>query len=259
MKFDRDKKIRLFAFDLDGTLYLGDQSISGAVEVVSWLQQRYKVAFFTNNSTKTAKAIVEKLTHLGHECAVPDVYTSSFAAARYLKENNVDDVLVVGSGSLRDEIEEAGVHVADHTTAKNLVVGLDCEFTYETTAQALAVLGRGGKFIACNEDASFPVAHGRRLPGCGAMVGAIAAAAARGPDFVVGKPNTYILSTIARNYGVRPQEIVVVGDSCESDIAMALAYGAGAMLVHATKASSLGDAVLVFNHLQELLHYVREG
>jgi ribonucleotide monophosphatase NagD (HAD superfamily) len=93
-----------------------------------------------------------------------------------------------------------------------------------------ALLG-GATFVACNQDRVFPAENGRWLPGCGAFVGAIAAAAGRPPDWVAGKPSVEFLDHVSRLTSVGPAEILVAGDSVEADIAMANAYGAVGALV----------------------------
>jgi HAD superfamily hydrolase (TIGR01450 family) len=236
---------RLFAFDLDGTLYLGDEAVAGAVDLVARVRRSHRVAFFTNNSAKSAREVREKLQRLGFEARPEEVHTSSAAAARYLREAGVDDLFVVGAEGLRQEIESAGLRPAGAGRAKNLVVGLDPEFSYGRLAEALSVLLAGGRFIACNEDARYPVGGGAYLPGCGAMVGAIAAASGRRPDFVAGKPTTYLLAIIARGCEVEPGQIVVVGDSWESDIAMALSYGSRAVLLGASRGDAGGEVLVV--------------
>ena len=230
--FDISGKIKLFAFDLDGTLYLGENLVPGALELISYLRNRFYVTFFTNNSSKTAKEIFEKLNRLGIKCGIDEVYAASSAAAVYLKESGIDNLFLIGSKSLRAELESNGLKVVDNDSADNVVVGLDFDFNYSKIKTALSVLSKGGKFIACNTDPSFPVEDNQHAPGCGAMVGAVAFSAGRSPDFIVGKPHTYILSILARNYKVKHDEIVVVGDSYESDIAMALNYGSKAILVN---------------------------
>ena len=111
-----------------------------------------------------------------------------------MKESRIDNIYVIGSNGLRDEIESEGIRIVDNNSAENLVVGLDLDFNYNKIKNALSVILRGGKFIACNEDSSFPVGKNSYMPACGAMVSAIASSANKKPDFVVGKPNTYILS-----------------------------------------------------------------
>lgn len=252
------RQARLYAFDLDGTLYLGEEAIAGAVDLVAGLRGDYRIAFFTNNSSKTDRQVREKLERLGFEPRPEEVYTSASAAARYLKTEGIDEVFVVGADGLRREIEKAGVSEAGEGRAQNLVVGIDPDFSYRKIAAALAVLLRGGRFVACNEDARFPVGGGAWLPGCGAMVGAIAAASGRRPDFVAGKPNTHLLAIIAGAFGVEAGEIVVVGDSYESDIAMALGYGSKAVLIGTPRGVPAGD-LLVVEDLTALRKAIGDG
>lgn len=50
--------IQAVLFDLDGTVYVGEQLISGADNVINdVLNQQKQVAFLTNNSTKTREDI----------------------------------------------------------------------------------------------------------------------------------------------------------------------------------------------------------
>jgi NagD protein len=179
-------ELKLFAFDLDGTLYSGEAAVSGAIKLVEGLRKGYKIAFFTNNSWKTAAEVLEKLSRLGFECRREEVYAASSASVRYLKEAGLDNLFVIGSPALRAEVREAGLRLLDDGFADNLVVALDYGFGYDKIAAALSILTRGGKFVACNEDPSFPAGAGKTLPGCGAMVAAVAAASRRRPDFIVG-------------------------------------------------------------------------
>ena len=255
--FDITGKIKLFAFDLDGTLYLGENLVPGAVELIDYLRKGYRIAFFTNNSSKTAGEVHEKLNRLGIKCEVNEVYASSSVSALYLKEAGLNDLYVIGSKSFRSELESKGLRIVESDLAKNLVVGLDFDFNYKKIADALSILLKGGKFIACNEDPYFPAGEGKYAPGCGAMVGAIAASANRGPDFIIGKPHTYILSIIAKAYKARQDEIVIVGDSYESDVMMALNYGSKAILVK-PKSNLKNEDVLEIGSLDKTLTYIKE-
>lgn len=224
--------VKLFAFDLDGTLYLGGEAVRGAVDTINYLKGKCKVVFFTNNSSKTKLEIVEKLNRLGFECDYDDVYTSSSSTALFLKESGMDDLYVVGTDGFCEELKKHGLKLVNSDAAKNLVVGLDFDFNYKKIAIALSILKRGGKFIACNEDANFPVEGGKVMPACGAMVGAIRASSGKVPDAIVGKPSTYILSWIADKNNVQCHEIVVVGDSYESDIMMAKNFNSKSVLIN---------------------------
>ncbi|MEE9119632.1 MAG: HAD-IIA family hydrolase [Calditrichia bacterium] len=254
--FEIAGKIKLFAFDLDGTLYMGENAVAGAVELIDYLREKYQVVFFTNNSSRTGRQVYEKLNRLGIKCKLDEVYTSSSATVLYLKESDIDNLYVVGSDGFRSELEGNGLRIVDNDSAKNLVVGFDFDFNYKKIATALSVLLKGGKFIVCNEDGFFPVGKNRYMPGCGAMVGAIAASADKRPDFIVGKPNTYILSKISKAFGREHHEIMVVGDSHESDIMMALNYNSKAILIN-SEGNVTNRNVLVMENLHKMLRYIR--
>ena len=255
--FQVNKKTKLFAFDLDGTIYFGEKIVEGAIELLTLLEKSFKVVFFTNNSSKTREEIHQKLIGLGINCKVEDVYAASTATALYLQDEKITDLYVVGSKGFVSEIEAVGLNVTQNKSAINLVVGLDFNFNYEKIKIALSVLQRGGKFIICNEDASFPIENNEISPGSGAMVGAISAAANRKPDYAVGKPNTYILSKIAQLYCVTNEEIIVVGDSYESDIQMALNYQCKSILI-----GKLGhidnQSILMVDSITDILQFLKE-
>ena len=251
------RKIKLFAFDLDGTLYLGENLIEGAIDLISFIQKNYNVVFFTNNSAKTRKEIFCKLRSMGFECDLDEVFTSSYATAKYLFDSKINNVFIIGSDGLRSEIIEKEVFIVDNDSAENLVVGLDFDFSYRKIETAVTVLLNNGKFIACNNDGFFPVEENRYMPGCGSMVGAIVKASNKNPDFIVGKPNTYILSLIQKVYNVKHNEIVVVGDSYESDVMMAMNNNSKAILVN-SKNNFTKRNVLVMDSPNKILQYLKK-
>jgi HAD superfamily hydrolase (TIGR01450 family) len=247
--------IKLFAFDLDGTLYTAEKAMYGAIDVVKYLQTCSRVVYFTNNSSKTVNEIHKKLNKLGFLTNFKNIYTSSSAAADYLRAVRINNVFVIGSKGLKEELLKADINISQNEKAKNLLVGLDFDFNYDKIAIALNILRNGGKFVACNEDRSFPVENDRLLPGCGAMVGAISAVSGRKPDFIIGKPNTYILEQIARDYGVNRKQVIVVGDSFESDIRMALNFGCRSILIGNKKINN--SKVKVIKKIGQLKQIIR--
>jgi len=255
--FEILSNLKLFAFDLDGTIYLGENLIEGAVDLVCFLKKKYSVVFFTNNSTRTREEIHSKLKKMGFDCYLNEIFTSSYATAKYLDESNLDNVFVIGSDGLRSEILGNGICIVDNDSAENLVVGLDFDFSYKKIETAMSILLNNGKFIACNEDRFFPIGGNRYMPACGAMVGAIAVASNRDSDFIVGKPNTYILSKIEEEYEIEHHEILVVGDSYESDIMMAKNNNSKAILVNSNK-NVVDENVFVMDNPNKILRYFKE-
>ena len=79
-------KYNLFLFDMDGTLYLGDQLYEFTKELLAKIREKGKrYLFMTNNSSKSVADYVKKLAKLGIEATEEDFITSSQATAYYLK------------------------------------------------------------------------------------------------------------------------------------------------------------------------------
>ncbi len=214
--------IKAFIFDLDGTLYLGEEAIDGAVDTVFVLEERnYRVFYLTNNSGKTQQQIVHKLNRMGFGANPDNTYCGSYAISAYLTQNKITPVYVIGTEELKNDLVSRNIDIKDNSFVSAVVVGIDPFFSYGKIVMALEAINKGAKLIVANTDVTYPVENNRRLPGCGAMVAAIVAAANHAPDFHVGKPNTYLLELLCREHGFSSQEICVVGDMPESDIAMA--------------------------------------
>ena len=76
------RKMRLYLFDMDGTLYLGDRLYDFTIELLATLKasgRRY--LFMTNNSSKSVEDYIEKLARLGIAATREDFITSSQATA----------------------------------------------------------------------------------------------------------------------------------------------------------------------------------
>ena len=61
---------------------------------------------------------------------------------------------------------------------------------------------------------------------------------------MVGKPSTFMLELVGERLGLRSDEILVVGDSPESDVAMARAARAPWVLIAAPDVASVGAPIV---------------
>lgn len=251
------RNIKLFAFDLDGTIYFGEEPAEGAIELVDYIKNKFHIVFFTNNSSKTRNEIHQKLLGLGIDCNVDNVYTTTSCTALFLLESKIDNIYVIGSNGLINELVDHGLNVIDSDKAENLLVGLDSNFNYKKIEIALNILLKNGKFIACNEDPSYPIKGNKFRPGCGAMVGSIRGATGKNPDYIVGKPNTFILSKIAESFHVNNDEIMVIGDSYESDIKMALNFKTNSILI-GNNYKKYEQSVMVIENLHNVQQFIKE-
>lgn len=219
-----------FLFDLDGVLYKGSEPIPGAAEAVDRLRGLGKrVAFVTNNSSRTPEATAEALNAVGVQAQTDEIETSALATADFLLARGVAAAFVVGEEGLRQAIRGVGIALAaaDAQVSESVVVGFDRQADYAKLRTASLLVQRGAWLVATNADASYPAPDGR-WPGAGALLAVIETTTGIRAE-VVGKPHPPILrSALARAGGGRP---LLIGDRLETDIAGAAALGWDSLLV----------------------------
>ena len=224
-----DGRPKTFVFDLDGVVYIDHTGVPGAGETLTFLERTgHQVLFATNNSSRAVDAVIENIrARTGFEARPDAVITSGLAAADLLRDG--DEVcLVLGSQGLEQALEDAGIAVtADHTAATTLVVGLDRRLSYDRLAGAVLAVRRGARFVATNDDATYPMPDGQ-YPGCGALVAAIERATGATP-IVCGKPHAPMRTLLERK--IEHADVWMVGDRPETDLALAAAAGWGKILV----------------------------
>lgn len=211
---------RLAIFDLDGTLFRGDEPTPGAVETLAALRSRGTlVRFLTNNSSRTRGELTTKLQRLGFEAGEDEVYSSALGCASLLR-GNVSSAYVVGEGGIREALAGVGIDVVSsgEWPSMAVVVGICRSFDYGMMNEALQYLrDPGTRFIATNTDATYPMEGGHLVPGAGAIVASIETCSGRQPE-VVGKPNPFLIDLILSHAGVAPKDCLVIGDRIETDI-----------------------------------------
>ena len=110
------KRIQLYLFDMDGTLYLGNRLYDFTTELLQTIKETgRRYLFMTNNSSKSVEDYIIKLGNLGISATREDFITSSQATAWYLKQNYSSHRLYVcGTRSLKAELEREGFTVTEH-------------------------------------------------------------------------------------------------------------------------------------------------
>ena len=217
----------LAIFDLDGTLWKGEEPYPNAVNLVNFIEQKSDVVFFSNTSTRTSADLSNKLLRLGFNVH-NNVYTTASEAVRYLVDNKYESVYAIGSSSFIGDIVSNGIEISYDANA--VIVGLDYDFSYWMIEIAVDIILKGGKFIVCNEDKLFPTEI-KLKPGLAVITGAIEKVTGKSPDFNIGKPNTYIIENIMKDYNVIPRETIIIGDSEENDMLVAERAGCKGILV----------------------------
>lgn len=228
---DTLQSCKMFVFDLDGTLYLGDEILPGAHEIIEALDKAgICYIYLTNNSSRAATDYVTRLERMGFPCTKANVMSSSMATAEYLKENYpCQDVYLVGTDALYDELKAGGLPLSD-TDPGVVCVGFDTQLTYDKLNKATHFLRRGAAFVAANPDCTCPMPNDEVLPDCGGICALLTACTGREP-FYIGKPNPQMLLMLSKQHGIPLSQIAVVGDRLYTDIAVAENAGAVSVCV----------------------------
>lgn len=210
-----------YLFDLDGTIYLGDEIIPGAPAAIARLKARGAgVMYITNKPLCQPDEYATKLTRLGIPTTPAEVITSSNVLAEYVVEAHAGArVLLIGETVVREDLLRAGaVLVEDWREAEVLVVSWDRQFTYEKLDAGLQALSRGVTFLATNPDVVCPVGPHEVVPDCGALLAAFKAMTGREPDYIAGKPGPRLPLAALKRLGVLPADAALVGDRLSTDI-----------------------------------------
>jgi HAD superfamily hydrolase (TIGR01450 family) len=218
--------------DLDGVVYVGGAVVPGAAEAVRGTQDAgARVAYVTNNASRTPEAVAEHLTALGIPASPSDVVTSAQAAATLVAAlvPPGSAVLVVGGEGLRVALARRGLRPVASWSEEPAAVaqGFAPDVDWRLLAEGTAAVRAGVPWVASNLDLTIPTELGI-APGNGTLVQVIATASGRWP-VVAGKPELPLHREAAERVGaVRP---IVVGDRLDTDVEGAHRAGVASLLV----------------------------
>lgn len=265
-----------YIFDLDGTIYMGEHALPGAVELVSKLRQMgKKTLFISNKPLEPRHAYAEKLTRLGIPTSTEDVLNSAYILGRYLSTHFPDlNLYIIGEESLRQEFRSYSLNVVDElwdqdptqvmdtSSIDAIVVAFDRTLTYRKINTAHQALSEGARFFATNADKACPMPNGK-IPDAGATLVMLEYLSGRKVELVAGKPSPMVIQAALDILCLHASSCLLIGDRLETDIRMGIDAGMKTALV-LTGVSSRHDLGvtdlqpdLVLNDLTELLEHIR--
>ena len=226
--------MKLFLFDMDGTLYLGDQLYPFTIKLLQIIRQSGgKYLFMTNNSSKSVSDYIKKLGKLGITADREDFITSSQATAYYLKKHHAGQTLYVcGTESLKEELRSEGFTVSeDISKTQCIVMGFDTELTFQKLHDVsyLLLTQPNLPYIATNPDLVCPTEFGS-VPDCGSVCHMIYNATGKNP-VVIGKPSPLMPLLAMEKCGTDKEQTCVVGDRIYTDIKSGINAGITSILV----------------------------
>ena len=212
--------IKAVFLDLDGTIYLGNELIDGAVEFLNRCEENGVQRFFlSNNSSKSVTEYLEKLHGLGIPAEANDVLLSTHDLISWLGAEGVTETYLVGTEGMRSMLEGVGVSTRSGEP-QYVVLGYDTEIDYEKLTTASIHLHNGIPLVASHPDMVCPSPDGG-LPDVGAYLALFKATTGVEPSHICGKPNAGMILHKIEELGLQPSQCAMVGDRLYTDMEMA--------------------------------------
>ncbi len=263
------KNKKLFLFDIDGTIAVGDTLYDGSAELFAHIERiGGKSCFITNNSTRSCSDYVEKFRRAFHLETTEDQFvTSGLMTIRFLKERFAGKkIFVLGTASFLRELRKNGLCVTEaaEDDIACVVAAYDSELTYDKLVQTCKTLSATDvPFYATNPDLCCPIDFGF-VPDCGAICRMITDSTGRTPVYL-GKPSRHVAELCLSLSGYSKEETLVVGDRLYTDIACGINAGVDTCVVFTgeAKPDDMADtpypADYCFDNIKELLMHCTEA
>ena len=225
---------KLVLLDMDGTVYLGDKLFNSVPRVFDFFNKNnIDYVFLTNNSSHSIEFLKNKMAKMGVKCSEKNFYTSIEATIRYLKNLKIKSLYVLGVGFFKEELSKH-FNLVEKLDLNNpvdaVVASFDTEVNYDELKIASLYLQKGSKFIATNMDYRCPIEDGLYVPDCGGICKLLEMASNVSPIFI-GKPAPEMIYQVMDIYGVKKDEVIMVGDRYYTDIMAGINAGVDTLAV----------------------------
>ncbi len=231
-----DKLLDGYVFDLDGTIYLGDDPLPGArrlIEALAALDR--KVLFLSNNPTSSPAEYVHKLARFGIAATPEQVLnTVDTMTAWLLADHPEATVFPISEQPLKDALAAAGIRMSEDPREIDIVIAsYDRGFDYRKLQIAFDAIRTEGRafLVATNPDRFCPFPGGRGEPDAAAIIGAVEGCTGTTLRRHTGKPDPYMLAAALARLELPAERCVMIGDRLMTDIRMALDAGMPSALV----------------------------
>jgi NagD protein len=233
-------RVRGVVFDIDGTLALtGPDAVytplPGAKQVVDRLRAAgVPMVAYTNGTLHTPLEYHANLAEIGMPFEPGRVLTPAVVAADHFVKKGIRRVLVLGIEGSIVPLTDAGIEVVlpgqrlDGVQA--VLIGWFPGFVMADLDAACRAVWNGAAVFSVSNAPFFASRGGRMLGVSGAIAAMIANVTGRRAT-LLGKPAAYGLRIACARMGLRPSEVVVVGDDPMLEVGMARRGGAHAVAV----------------------------
>lgn len=213
---------KLFLFDMDGTIYNENTLFDGTIGLLKFIKDNNgKYVFITNNSSKSAKAYIDKLANMNIFINRDEIFSSTDASILMLKDKYPNaKVFIQGSTSFKEQLKDSNINITEEIEddIDLILTGYDTELNYEKLKKICFLLStRDLPYYATNPDLVCPCSFGY-IPDNGSVAIMIENATHKKPIYI-GKPEPTMINLLCDKFNVSKDETIVIGDRLYTDIA----------------------------------------
>jgi HAD superfamily hydrolase (TIGR01458 family) len=223
-----------FLIDLDGVLYVGDQSVEGAQDAIGFLMENdYKFRFVSNTTRKSRKTIANRLHAMGFSIPEEYIFTPALAAVTWLRNNQKHSYFLLTTGDVEVDFTHSQANAADNNPDVVIVGDAGNMISYESMNRAFRHMMNGAELLALEKDRYWMAPEGLSLS-AGPFVAALEFATGKTAT-LMGKPSKSFFELALQDMGIPRSDVIMIGDDIHTDIAGAHMSGIGGILVKTGK------------------------
>lgn len=223
--------MKTYILDLDGTMYRGPQPIEAGIRFIDALHEKgIPYLFMTNNSMRTPAENAKHMLDMGYRYIEPEqFYNSAMASAAYVRKHfDGNKAAYIGQKGMSEALEDEDFEIVDKDP-DFLFVGLDKTMDYAGYSKALTHVLNGAKLVGTNKDRVLAKPGGFEV-GNGSVVALFEYASGQAsPE--IAKPHAPILELCLEKHGLEKDDVILVGDNLETDIALGYNNGVKTIFV----------------------------
>ena len=198
-------KYKGFIFDMDGTLYLEEKMIDGAVDVLNYLINKGKhLLFVTNKTTSTRSEYTNFFNKIGVEISKNQILTAANNCIKYLEKEFVGKKFyAIAENSFINSITDAGLNYTEKPVdVKIVIITLDRNYSDKKFEIAKKAILNGANFIAANIDNTCPVIGGE-INDAGVIISNLERETGNKLANHFGKPSNYMIMALKEKMKLR--------------------------------------------------------
>lgn len=208
-------KAKALLIDLEGVVYQDDHTIPGSISFIQYLDKiNFPYLFLTNTTTMPRKDILKKLSNFGLKINLEKIITPLISTQNYLEKNQISSIALYCNNKCKEDFVAFDIN---HHSPDAVIIGdLYKKFSWTKLNEIFHISLKAKKLIAFHKNKT-----GARDGSLGLDLGPFVKALeyALGRNFILmGKPNKNFFQTAIDQLGLKPKDILMIGDDINVDI-----------------------------------------